>query len=47
MNPIVNLHHGKDIKIFAANANQKMARQIADHLELPLPLPFVQSLSVP
>ena len=36
MNPIVNLHHGKDIKIFAANANQKMARQIADHLELPL-----------
>lgn len=36
MNPIVNLHHGKDIKIFAASANQKMAGQIAAHLKLPL-----------
>lgn len=45
MNPIVNLHHGKDIKIFAANANQKMAQQIADHLQLPLGKSDVQCFS--
>ena len=32
----VNPYHGKDIKIFTANANPQMAQQIADHLHLPL-----------
>jgi ribose-phosphate pyrophosphokinase len=37
--------HGKDIKIFSANANREMAQSIADNLALPLGLSDVKKFS--